>query len=184
MKLNLGSIWGIYFFASLLAWAKFKLGRLLPTPYKVFLSGGRAGYITLWRIQLWAVLSPPEHTSSSRWTGGTARAGRGLRNRSPGWRRPARRCAERRSERSASPGHRREPYLEPEGTDSRLRRLETEQRHEEEQRGRSKMKTKSVFTALFQVKITVYQTVTYPHTVFLRHNPILETPPVFTSTSI
>lgn len=40
MKLNLGSIWGIYFFASLLAWAKFKLGRLLPTPYKVFLSGG------------------------------------------------------------------------------------------------------------------------------------------------
>lgn len=77
--------------------------------------------VTWWRFQEWAVLYPPEHTSSSPWTGGTGLLYKVVRVHSRGWRWPVGDAAELLPARSVAPGHNRELSLKPWETHSMQR---------------------------------------------------------------
>lgn len=68
--------------------------------------------LTVWKYQAGDARCPPGRTSSTPWTGGTARACRALRGRTRGWRCPPGGSAGPPPGRSASPGHRSELFLQ------------------------------------------------------------------------
>lgn len=86
-------------------------------------------HITWWRFQEWVVPCPPEHTSSSLWTGGTGLVYKGLRAHSRGWKWPHEDSAEPPPVRSVAPGHKRELSLKPWETHSIQRDHDQEYRN-------------------------------------------------------